>query len=57
MGQEQCKSGPANTIVSRLNHLLYHFQITMNLHLASLTRQNTLEKNYQGKMLIEQTIE
>ena len=33
-----------NNMVSRLNHILYHFSIeTIHLHLASFTKQNTLK--------------
>ena len=34
-GPAQCKSGPGNNMVSRRNHLLYHFSITIHHHLAS----------------------
>ena len=34
-GPAQCKSGPGNHMVSRRNHLLHHFRITMYLQLAS----------------------
>ena len=49
-GPVQCKSCPSNNmLVSRFNHLLYHFSITILLHLASFTRKNTFEKNFLGK--------
>ena len=38
------------------NHLLYHFSITIHLHLASSYAQNTFKK-IARKMLIEQIIE
>ena len=41
---------------SKRNHLLYHFSITTNLHLASFCVQNTFKK-IAKKMLIEQIIE
>ena len=56
-GTAQCISGPGNYMVGRRNHLLYHFLITIHLHLASFYAQNTFLKNYLGKMLIEQIIE
>ena len=34
-GLAQCKSGPGNNMVSRCNHLFYHFSLTTHLHLAS----------------------
>ena len=43
-------------MLSKRNHLLYHFSITIQLHLASFYVQNTLKKKL-GKMLIEQIIE
>ena len=44
-------------MVGRRNHLLYHFSITIHLHLASFYAQDTFLKNYVVKMLIEQIIE
>ena len=41
---------------SKRNHLLYHFSITIYLHLASFYAQNTFKK-IARKMLIEQIIE
>ena len=41
---------------SKRNYLLYHFSITIQLHLASFYAQNTLKK-YRGKILIKQIIE
>ena len=41
---------------SKRNHLLYHFSITIHLHLASFYAQNTFKK-IARKMLIEQIIE
>ena len=41
---------------SKRNHLLYHFSITIHLHLTSFNAQNTLKK-YLEKMLIVQIIE
>ena len=41
---------------SKRNHLLYHFSITIHLHLASFYAQNTLKKQL-GKMLIDQIFE
>ena len=41
---------------SKRNYLLYHFSITIHLHLASFYAQNAVKKNL-GKMIIEQTIE
>ena len=41
---------------SKRNHLLYHFSITIHLHLASFYAQNTFKK-IARKMLIEQSIE
>ena len=40
---------------SKRNHLLYHFTITIHLHLATFYAQNTFKKI--GKMPIEQTTE
>ena len=40
---------------SRRNHILYHFSITIHLHLASFYAQKTLKKKLE-KMLIEQII-
>ena len=41
----QSKSGPSNNMqVSRFDHLVYHFSITILPHLASVTRKNTFEK-------------
>ena len=34
-GPTQSKSGPFNSMVSKRNYLLYHFSITIHLHLAS----------------------
>ena len=31
----QCKSGPVKNMVSRRNHVLHHFLITIHFHLAS----------------------
>ena len=42
-----------NTMVTKRNHLLYHFSTIVHLHLASFYAQNTLKK-YLGNMLIEQ---
>ena len=41
---------------SKRNHLLYHFSITIHLHLASFYEQNTFKKKAR-KMLSEQIIE
>ena len=41
---------------SKRNHLLYHFSITIQLHLAGFYAQNTF-KNIAREMLIEQIIE
>ena len=41
---------------SKRNHLLYHFSITIHLHLASFYAQNTFKK-IARKMLIEQIVE
>ena len=41
---------------SKRNHLLYHFSITIHLHLASFYTQNTFKK-IARKMFIEQIIE
>ena len=41
---------------SKRNHLLYHFSITIHLHLASFYAQNPLKKKLR-KMLTEQTTE
>ena len=48
---------PGNNMVGKRNHLLYHFSITIHLHLAGFHAQNTSKKNYLGKMLIQQIIE
>ena len=40
----------------KCDHLLYHFSITIHLHLASFSAQNTLKK-IAREMLIEQTTE
>ena len=39
-GPVQCKSGPGIAMASERNHLMYHFSITVHLHLASLYAQN-----------------
>ena len=44
----QCKTGPSNNMVSRCNHILYHFSIITCLHLAIFTRRNTFEKKISG---------
>ena len=46
-------------MVDRHNHLLYHFSITIRLHLASFYAAKYLKKKllYLGKTLIEQNIE
>ena len=41
---------------SERNHLLYHFPMTIQLHLASFYAQNTLKKK-RGNMLFKQIIE
>ena len=41
---------------SKRNHLLYHFSMTIHLHLASFYEQNTFKKKLE-KMLFEQIIE
>ena len=41
---------------NKRNHQLYHFSITIHLHLASFYAQNTFKK-IEGKTLIEQIIE
>ena len=35
VGPTQCKSSPVNNMVSKRNYLLFHFSITIYLHLAS----------------------
>ena len=35
---------PGNNMVSKRNHLMYHFSITIHLHLASFYAQNTFKK-------------
>ena len=41
---------------SKRNHLLYHFSITIQLHVSSFYAQNTFKKILE-RMLIEQIIE
>ena len=41
---------------SKRNHLLYHFSITIQVHLASFYAQIPLKK-YREEMLIKQIIE
>ena len=36
---------PGNNMFSKRIHLLYHFSITIHLHLASFYPQNTFKKN------------
>ena len=43
-------------MLSKRNHLLCHFSITIQLHLASFYAQNTLKK-IAREMLIKQIIE
>ena len=43
-------------MVSKRNHLMYHFSITIHLHLVSFYAQNT-SKETAREMLIEQNIE
>ena len=46
----QYKSGQGNNMVSRRNHLLYHFKITIHLHLTSFYATKYFWKtNYLGK--------
>ena len=42
---------------SKRNHLLYHFSITIHLHLGSFYAQNTNNKKIAREMLIKQIIE
>ena len=42
-GPVLCKSGP-EYMVSKRNHLMYHFSNTILFHLASFYAQNTLKK-------------
>ena len=43
-GPMQCKSGPVNNMVSKRNHLLYHFSITIHLPPCRFLRDNMLLK-------------
>ena len=43
-------------MLSKRNHLMYHFLIRIHLHLASFYAQNNLQK-IARKILIEQIIE
>ena len=45
---------PGNNMFSKRNHLLHHFSITIQLHIASFYAQNTLKKKLEK---IEQIIE
>ena len=58
-GSRQCKSGPVNNMVGKRNYLLYHFSVTILLHLDSFyaTINVLLKKNQLGKMFIEQILE
>ena len=38
-----------NSTVSKRNHVMYHFSITIHLHLASFYAQNIFEKTSKGK--------
>ena len=54
----QCKSGAVNNMVSKRNHVFYHYSITIHLHLASFYATTYFEKKkLSGEMLIEQIIE
>ena len=59
MDPAQYKSIPGNNMVSRRNHLLFHFLITIyystSISLVFI-RQNATEKKKLGEMLIEQII-
>ena len=57
-GPKQCKSGPRNNmLVSRSNHLLYHFSVTISSTSLGFMRKNTFKTITIGEMLIEQIIE
>ena len=45
----QCKSRPGNSMVSRRNHLLCHFSVTIYIHLAGLYEKKYLKKISQEK--------
>ena len=51
-GSAQCK--PGNNLFCKLNHLSYHFSITIHLHFASFYAQNTFKK-IARENAIEQT--
>ena len=53
----QCKSSPGNNLVSRRNHLLYHYSITIHLHHASFYADKLLLKKISKGNVIEQIIE
>ena len=44
-------------MVSKRNHLLCYFSVTIQLHFASFYAQNTSKKKKLWKILIEQIIE
>ena len=55
----QCRFDPVSNMVSKRNYLLYHFSITIHLHLASsyATIYFREKKLATGEMLIEKIIE
>ena len=55
-GPSQSKSDPSINVVSRRNHLLYHFSIIIHLHLASFYATKSKKLATLRKMLIEHII-
>ena len=43
-GPAQCNSKSGNNMFTKRNHILYHFSITIHLHLASFYAQKTFKK-------------
>ena len=55
-GSTQWKSDPGNTMASRCNHLLHHFQVTIHLHLASFFATKYFKTKLPEKNALEQII-
>ena len=56
-GAAHCKSGPGNNMVSRPNHPLYNFSITIHPRRQFLDDKLLKKKNWLREILIEQIIE
>ena len=55
-GPKQCKSIPGKNMVSRRNHLLYHYSLTIDLHPVSFYATILLKKISQGKCSINKLL-